>query len=568
MTTSPGGYTSRFVINDHDIHDLGSNSNNPLNDNRFRFVSDKNAKSSKDNINDNKITTANAKNSNFPNKINFINNQSDGNSKLDKIPSSTNSQDSHNINDCVANINSKGAEVLVVAISRGNDLKTNNSNYNNNNNNNDNDNNSKISDDNYGSQNGRNVLKSDANIPIVGEKVIRNNDQNIFLSSRDSGRDFINQRNVIDVGIETENTDTNNLETDLRKKAELGKNGDHYNSKTDGHSDSKEEVESSNSQIQLEEKINFEELAMATNGEGTKNKEIVDRLGAIYLEREFLRPIIERTNESEDNEDNEHKEIEASNQNRIPKIVINESSSEDEEIKENGLEINNNKSITSESEGEESGASTSKTNLNDTGQSIPAKTIEVENLLDDNGWIVSEDLDENRHSSKRFLSTENKETDDENENDERNEESNSNSDNPRSRIYRQSSIGKNGWMTSDDSESENEGTVSPTLPVDVNRIEEEINNNVEGGQNSIGEWNIGEEGWVILDKENEKMGHDQMLNGDEIVQNENHFPVGDKNNETEKDEAPLNDTSIPMKMVTTVLCVSVLCCSVLFNLFL
>lgn len=530
------------------------------------------AKTSTNNIKDNKIVTANAECSNFKNEINLTKSQSDGNSKLDETPSSTNSQDSHNMNNCIANVNSKGTESLVVTGRRGNDLKSNNSNcYN--------DNNSEFSDDNYDSQNERNALTTNANNPIVGEKVTRNNDQNIFLSSRDSGRDFINQRNVIDDGIETENTDTNNLETDLKKKAQQGRIGDHYNRKTDGHSASKEEAVTSNNQFQQEEKINFEELAVGTNGEGTNNVEMVDRTGTIYLEREMLRPIMESTNESEDTEDNEFNEaIEAkaaSKQNGIPKIVINESSSEDEEMKENGVEINSNGNLTLESEEEESGASTSKANLKDTGQSIPAKKIEVENLLDDNGWIVSEDFDEKRCSSRRFLSIQNKETDDETESDERNEESNSNSDNPRSRIYRQSSIGKNGWMTSDDSDSETEGTVSPTLPEDGSRVEEEINNNVEGRHNSIGDWNIGEEGWVILDKENEKKTHEQMLNGDENVQSENRFTVenenndiNEKHNEIEKDETSINNSSIPMQMVTTVLCVSVLCCSVLFNLLL
>ena len=580
--TSPGGYTSRFVTNDHDIHGLGYNFNKPSVKNDLRPVNNESDKSSTDSVASNKIATVNAE-INYPQKeINYLESQSDGNSKLDETPVSLNTNDSHNNNVCIADSKSRSTEILLETGRRANDLKTND--------------NPSINDSND-NENERNILTMELSRTIVGDNVVRNNDQNIFLSSRDSGHDIIdNGFQSISSGIVIDNP-TNNLESDLRKKVELKENEEKHNSITIGYSESKQEPESNNGKFHPEDRVISGELVSVMNGEETKNGDQLDRI---------LRPIMESTNEeeSEESEGSEDTKLENNKSSRamkveingMPQIIINNKSSskeeekkeeeDDEHTKENGLNKNNPSSV-SESEEEESGGSAHslETILEDTGQSILKKKIEEESLLDDNGWVVKEeDSTVKKAFTKIILTTdESKESDE--ENDERNDESISNSDNPRSRTYGQSSIGKNGWMTSDESEGETDGTLSSIPPVDNNRMEEEININVEGRQNSIEECSIGEEGWVILDKDINKKSNDRvdlMLNGNDIFKRENIFrttdSVGDKSGDNDalmmnasqnnkNEETPESNMSVPMQMVTTVLCVSVLFYSVLFNLF-
>ncbi|KAF7396540.1 hypothetical protein HZH66_007402 [Vespula vulgaris] len=78
----------------------------------------------------------------------------------------------------------------------------------------------------------------------------------------------------------------------------------------------------------------------------------------------------------------------------------------------------------------------------------------------------------------------------------------------RSRVYRQSSIGKNGWLISDESESESERAVSPagsTKNTDNVRNEEDVEINEEDTKGTVeskkDNWSIEENGWMIVNEE-------------------------------------------------------------------
>lgn len=155
---------------------------------------------------------------------------------------------------------------------------------------------------------------------------------------------------------------------------------------------------------------------------------------------------------------------------------------------------------------------------------------------------------------------------------------------PRSRVYRQSSLGKNGWLISDESESESDRTASPIEATSdrgvgtakmIDRIKDRTGS-------------IDENGWVILDDDYDDDGKDRVADRSaqenairsqttDLVtktHNENGALVANaiRSKGTEQsgpgEESPGANISIPMQMVTTVFCVSVLCYSVLTNLFL
>ncbi|XP_035719482.1 RING finger protein nhl-1-like isoform X3 [Vespa mandarinia] len=180
----------------------------------------------------------------------------------------------------------------------------------------------------------------------------------------------------------------------------------------------------------------------------------------------------------------------------------------------------------------------------------------------------------------------------------------------RSRVYRQSSIGKNGWLISDESESESERAISPagsTKNTDNVRNEEDVEiteeEDTKGSVESKKDnWSIEENGWMIVN-EDESTGSIPNLSGykdpssspektelkrgrsstirsqtttDLVtranVENGALIANANRTKETERsdehEDATDVDISIPMQMVTTVFCVSVLCYSVLMNLFL
>ncbi|XP_023290109.1 uncharacterized protein DDB_G0290685 isoform X2 [Orussus abietinus] len=192
--------------------------------------------------------------------------------------------------------------------------------------------------------------------------------------------------------------------------------------------------------------------------------------------------------------------------------------------------------------------------------------------------------------------------------------------NPRNRVYRQSNIGENGWLVSDGSESEYERAEKRSEALNRNsgdaaRIEVQPSNKAsrkgsKTPQDSLK--SIDDSGWVIVqtsenDEEDVEEGDKNVEGGDKERNNEDQFrevprykrsrPLGwtDRRDvdDTRFSKRPENgtvvasarncqktgksgqleersdsDMSIPMQMVTTVFCVSILCYSVLINLFL
>ncbi|XP_076660153.1 tripartite motif containing protein thin isoform X2 [Halictus rubicundus] len=158
----------------------------------------------------------------------------------------------------------------------------------------------------------------------------------------------------------------------------------------------------------------------------------------------------------------------------------------------------------------------------------------IEELFDDNGWVITDqdlqadgprrisrsfelidgepkdtgvkeensdklgDVDKLKDSEK----TEENETDDKSEGAKTLSLSGSSESLPRSRVYRQSSLGKNGWMVSDESDSENDRgstgenakkTADGRTKVSSDLVEKE-------GKKEEGAWNIDENGWVIVNR--------------------------------------------------------------------
>lgn len=172
---------------------------------------------------------------------------------------------------------------------------------------------------------------------------------------------------------------------------------------------------------------------------------------------------------------------------------------------------------------------------------------------------------------------------------------------PRSHVYRQSSLGKNGWLVSDESESESDRTTSP-IEASSGRGTARIESangavEIDGIEEYMGD--IDENGWVILDDDSDDDDDDDVDGerlGDnsaqettstirsrttDLVNSKTNIENGalvanvvtrskgtsDQSEPDEHEEASGASMSIPMQMVTTVLCVSVLCYSVLTNLF-
>lgn len=250
----------------------------------------------------------------------------------------------------------------------------------------------------------------------------------------------------------------------------------------------------------------------------------------------------------------------------------------------------------------------------------------IEELFDDNGWVITEqDLqpgnrqtkslqqpaasssEEERDVSAKCFSVEegvrgNETTIASNEVETSGESVISRSSQSSSRRYiGESSIGKNGWMMSDESESESERTVSPMDDATTrNREDDErmpspssLAEDGSDGKGGIGaekkksSWTGDENGWVILNKVNDSSSGKEGESMDETstirsqttdlvartnVENGALVANATQSKETEScnehEDTPGVDITIPMQMVTTVFCVSVLCYSVLINLFL
>lgn len=162
----------------------------------------------------------------------------------------------------------------------------------------------------------------------------------------------------------------------------------------------------------------------------------------------------------------------------------------------------------------------------------------------------------------------------------------------RNHVYRQSSLGKNGWLVSDESESESERATSPGIRAPYDRDVEGIAGSEEastGIEDSTG--GIDENGWVILDDDDDDDDVGDGRVGERSAQRstirsqttdlvtktntENGALLANatrsKGEQSEREERapPVGaNVSIPVQMVTTVFCVSVLCYTVLTNLLL
>lgn len=162
----------------------------------------------------------------------------------------------------------------------------------------------------------------------------------------------------------------------------------------------------------------------------------------------------------------------------------------------------------------------------------------------------------------------------------------------RSRVYKQSSLGKNGWLVSDDSESESERATPPGIEVLHDRDVTQIEGIAKGNEASRGieDSGIDENGWVILDDDDVADGRAGERSAQEsTIRSQTTDLVTKTNTENgallakatqSKGEQPrlLGEreetrpagaiVSMPVQMVTTVFCVSVLCYTVLTNLLL
>ncbi|XP_043264358.1 serine-rich adhesin for platelets isoform X1 [Colletes gigas] len=132
----------------------------------------------------------------------------------------------------------------------------------------------------------------------------------------------------------------------------------------------------------------------------------------------------------------------------------------------------------------------------------------IEELFDDNGWVVTDQDLQPEGSRKISKSDENSEQKQNNrEGNNTLSQSGSSESLPRNRVYRQSSIGKNGWLVSDESDSETDRAASsPDGPgvVDASKNQNgeqtARNKDDKGPMATDSAWNIDENGWVILNK--------------------------------------------------------------------
>ncbi|XP_043529468.1 serine/arginine repetitive matrix protein 2 isoform X4 [Frieseomelitta varia] len=225
----------------------------------------------------------------------------------------------------------------------------------------------------------------------------------------------------------------------------------------------------------------------------------------------------------------------------------------------------------------------------------------IEELFDDNGWVITDqDLqaETTRRISKSFESIDpddshdgsNEENADKvedghgtTENEKASGTSESSGSLSRNRVYRQSSIGKNGWLVSDESETESDRAVSPVIgnpnatenpaSIEKERVRRDgpSTNEKGSGKDSMVPDNLEENGWVILNKVNDSSaGRDvegestdetstirsqttdlvlraNVENG-ALVANAAQSKESESRNENE--DAPGVDIAIPMQMVS------------------
>ncbi|KAI4475849.1 hypothetical protein M0802_014999 [Mischocyttarus mexicanus] len=350
--------------------------------------------------------------------------------------------------------------------------------------------------------------------------------------------------------------------------------------------------------------------------------------------------------QEDEKDEQEEQEEEEEEDDGVEKAEENSKDDEEGSITEDGestsdsVEDEDERTVISVHKGSDSDRTARSSSL------VSDKSYEEE-LFDDNGWLVTDQdlqLDGSIKSSKNQDTnsigqedvktiTESESTIEENQN--FNVSTSPDNNSSRNRVYRQSSIGKNGWLISDESESESERTNSPTSSrqniQDVQRNEDDIENQEDtnkSDQPKNDDWSIEENGWMIVNNENDESGihslskteeegkeeqqqqqeqqqeqQEQLSSLDKTdlisgrssmnrsqtttttttttttdlvtranVENGALIANVNRSKQTERsddhEDATDVDISIPMQMVTTVFCVSVLCYSVLMNLFL
>ncbi|XP_053998843.1 uncharacterized protein LOC128887216 isoform X1 [Hylaeus anthracinus] len=145
----------------------------------------------------------------------------------------------------------------------------------------------------------------------------------------------------------------------------------------------------------------------------------------------------------------------------------------------------------------------------------------IEELFDDNGWVITDqdlqtetldrnskdlepnDRDGSEHKQQDKENSRGTEQEDKMNDEERKSLSGSTESLPRNRVYRQSSIGKNGWLVSDESDSDkSEGPDAPKKDERTNDDRTANGDDPSGKGSTIPDnaWSIDDNGWVILNK--------------------------------------------------------------------
>lgn len=586
--TTPAGYTSRFVAHvDHgQNHQASSNSNNPHDRNRFRTFSDEHDEpSNTDRVEDYEIAAKNADYDIVGADGSMVKPQSN---KRTYIP-----DDSTDTDETITSSSSSSATRFKSLEGNGNDSRVEN----------------------------RSEVNEDA--LMEGRS---GNDVNSSLSAWTDRRASLAQPATIrDNGYQPDKTASSNGSLETSRETAINGDGRKY---ANGSSDKSNNVESSS------ESESESGTESATDSDSERDEE-------------------EDKESRDENSNIMNKKTENPEQGRASDIQhLNDTNSEDESNSSETDDQTTVLSVPSNSHSENS--YTVLERYDDRSTKRRSSSIlddkSIEELFDDNGWVITDqDLqaEKPRRITKGFKSIDrndsginNENTDNESSsNDEKSnvldsdtidKEDNERTENEnalsvsesseslsRSRAYRQSSIGKNGWLVSDESETESDRATSPVenstirsetdtteASKNVASIEDERMNDddastptsstvnekkSESGKDSIVADSVDENGWVILNKVNNSSTGKNIEGGsmdetstirsqttDLVARSniENGALVANatqsKETETcnEHEDTPGVDITIPMQMVTTVFCVSVLCYSVLINLFL
>lgn len=528
-SSTPGGYTSRFVNNDHDIHDyLGSKSSNPLgHDDSSRAVS-----SGRDDKNDDDHDEDDDSSTNSDRIASDANDNNDAGSSSSSSLSSSSA--SNRVQDDDDDINDDRPDVVVVVVvvpSHDNNDDT-DANENNDNNVNDNDNQSaarltllqstEISEKLAGVRAPLRRLDDNGMITNDSTSTYDNDNNDNRNSTKSSPKIFVEGKqwtsqedgnNATAIG-ETTIPDHDD-ENDATRNEDDRERNNHQSHSSEGTSES----------TNLSKTEDDDSESVASDDDILPDKKI-ERFETESKTAEANVPV-KLQDDDEDDEDEDEDDDDDADEN-------DENEGESAVVKQNGwanghVETESEEDSEEDEEEEEEEETGTKNEVTDGNSkhsfiddNVPIKyqTLEEEeNLFDDNGWVVTDES---------LISATQK---------------------PREK----------GW---------------PAKP-----INSEINNNNKVTGQKEGQWSIGENGWVVVsDDENDK-GIIISRNGEQQQQQAataNLENVDGALVTTVMSSAPLKrdsledsayDTSLPMQMVTTVFCVSVLCCSVLINLF-